>query len=810
MHKANSQRKWLSIVLCLFLIFSFVVSQVPGTILAEPISPFEKIIIDKNGNQLIQAIFPLPPPKLKIEAANVPDVYIAGVTNSLSDVPAFDWSYGCSATSASMLFGYYDRIGYNNMYTGSTGDGVVPLNNSIWGHTTYPSVICGEMPLSATHYGVDGRTIKGHVDDYWIDYGNTGPDPYLGNWIEHTSDCTADFMGTNQAKYSNSDGSTSFYMNPNGDPLYDYTGAEPADRDGCHGIKLFAQSRGYIVVTNFNQRIQGQGTDPNKGFTFANFQSEINAGRPVLILLEGHMMLGYGYNTAGNIIYVHDTWDYSNHQMTWGGTYNGMQQRAVTVIRLQAFAPPVVTNSTGASNLASTSARLNGQVTSTGGENPTVHIYWGLSDGGITVGNWTHDVNLGVKAAGTFYNDITGLTANTKYYYRCYTTNSGGSSWASNNAYFNTPVGAASKLPFTVQPGNMVSGTIITPAVTVTIQDASGNIVTTSTASVTLAIGTNPSSGTLSGTLTKNAINGVATFNNLSIDKVGTGYTLTAASSGLTGATSNTFNITVGAASKLAIFSPGGTWFIDSNHNGTFEAGIDWNNSPNTFGRTAGDVPLAIDWDGDGIQELVIFRPGGTWFIDLDHNGAFDAGVDWTNSPNTFGRTAGDVPLAIDWDGDGIHELAIFREGGTWFIDVDHNGAFDPGVDWSNSPNTFGRSDLDVPLAIDWNGDAIQELAIFRPGGTWFIDLNHNGAFETGVDWTNSPNTFGRSDDDVPLAIDWNGDAIQELAIFRPGGTWFIDLNHNGTFEASVDWTNSPNTFGRNDDDVPLVINWGI
>src|SRR5436853_356528 len=56
------------------------------------------------------------------------------------------------------------------------------------------------------------------------------------------------------------------------------------------------------------------------------------------------------------------------------------------------------------------------------------------------------------------------------------------------------------------------------------MRHAASNILTTSSASVTLAIGTNPSSGTLSGTKTVAAVNGVATFSNLSIDKVGTGY----------------------------------------------------------------------------------------------------------------------------------------------------------------------------------------------------------------------------------------------------------------------------------------------
>ena len=113
-------------------------------------------------------------------------------------------------------------------------------------------------------------------------------------------------------------------------------------------------------------------------------------------------------------------------------------------------------------------------------------------------------------------------------------------------------VGTASKLAFTTQPTNVAAGSSITPAVQVTVQDSSGNTVTTATNSVTLAIGTNPGSGTLSGTTTVAAVNGVATFSNLSINKVGTGYTLNATSAGLASATSSAFNVTPGVAAKLA------------------------------------------------------------------------------------------------------------------------------------------------------------------------------------------------------------------------------------------------------------------
>lgn len=99
-----------------------------------------------------------------------------------------------------------------------------------------------------------------------------------------------------------------------------------------------------------------------------------------------------------------------------------------------------------ATSVEVTTARSNGEVTDNGGENPTVHIYWGTSDGETTPGNWDHDENLGVKAVGTFYKDISGLTRGTKYYYRCYAENSGGSAW-SNAVEFTTllekPVAAA-------------------------------------------------------------------------------------------------------------------------------------------------------------------------------------------------------------------------------------------------------------------------------------------------------------------------------------------------------------------------------
>src|SRR3989475_464581 len=139
-----------------------------------------------------------------------------------------------------------------------------------------------------------------------------------------------------------------------------------------------------------------------------------------------------------------------------------------------------------------------------------------------------------------------------------YTLSATGSGLSSaTSTTFNITPGAATHLAFAQHPTNTAAGASISPAVTAQVLDANNNVVTTgtgSTASIVIAIGTNPSGGTLGGTATVTASAGVATFSNLSIDKVGSGYTLAVSNTGLTGATSSTFNITPGTASKL-VFS---------------------------------------------------------------------------------------------------------------------------------------------------------------------------------------------------------------------------------------------------------------
>ncbi|HEV8409579.1 MAG TPA: Ig-like domain-containing protein, partial [Gemmatimonadaceae bacterium] len=115
-------------------------------------------------------------------------------------------------------------------------------------------------------------------------------------------------------------------------------------------------------------------------------------------------------------------------------------------------------------------------------------------------------------------------------------------------------VGPVAQLVITTQPSNAIAGVPISPAITVTAKDASNNVVTSFVGTVTLAFGANPGAATLSGA-TATAVAGVATFSTVSLNKIGTGYTLVASSGASTSAASSAFNVTAAAASSLAITS---------------------------------------------------------------------------------------------------------------------------------------------------------------------------------------------------------------------------------------------------------------
>ncbi|KAF0219994.1 MAG: peptidase S8/S53 subtilisin kexin, partial [Geobacteraceae bacterium] len=99
---------------------------------------------------------------------------------------------------------------------------------------------------------------------------------------------------------------------------------------------------------------------------------------------------------------------------------------------------------------------------------------------------------------------------------------------------------------------NSMPGQPITPAVAVSFMDQYGNVATGSTADVTLAIASGSHSGILSGTTTRPAVNGIATFTDLAIGPEGNGYMLTATGGSLPPVNSASFDVIIGTCGKPA------------------------------------------------------------------------------------------------------------------------------------------------------------------------------------------------------------------------------------------------------------------
>ncbi|MGB9613075.1 MAG: DUF7483 domain-containing protein, partial [Candidatus Margulisiibacteriota bacterium] len=114
-----------------------------------------------------------------------------------------------------------------------------------------------------------------------------------------------------------------------------------------------------------------------------------------------------------------------------------------------------------------------------------------------------------------------------------------------NSNPFNVGSGQGNKLSFITQPTTTPVGSIISPPLQVAVKDTLGNIVTSdNTSQITLALQSNPTGAVLSGTLTRTASQGVATFDDLSINLRGSGYTLFATAPYMQPATSEAFEVT--------------------------------------------------------------------------------------------------------------------------------------------------------------------------------------------------------------------------------------------------------------------------
>lgn len=146
------------------------------------------------------------------------------------------------------------------------------------------------------------------------------------------------------------------------------------------------------------------------------------------------------------------------------------------------------------------------------------------------------------------------------------------------------------------------------------------------------------------------------------------------------------------------------------------------------------DTPLAGDFNGDGFTDIAVFQDYARLWYFFDPRtrqhpvGAkYDAGLPWGEP--------GDLPVAGDWNGDGRDDIGVFRPStGEWWL---REFEFSASPDIPPPPDTIRyfrwASPGDIPVAGDWSGRGRAWVGVFRPStATWYLRYGNGPGAETG------------------------------------------------------------------------------
>lgn len=190
------------------------------------------------------------------------------------------------------------------------------------------------------------------------------------------------------------------------------------------------------------------------------------------------------------------------------------------------------------------------------------------------------------------------------------------------------------------------------------------------------------------------------------------------------------------------------------------------------------DVVLRCDWNGDGFDDIGIYRHGQ--FFLFNDNIATTAHF----ASFAFGNAYGDTPVCGDFDGDGKDSVGVFRTGIFYLRNANSAGPAQ-GVVYFGSVSA-------TPLIGDWNGDGFDTPGVYQDTT---IHLTNSNVRPT----TDQRFAFGDSGD-VPLAGDWDGDGRDTVGVWRRSIFYLANSPQGGRADIAL--------YYGVDTDTPLVGDW--
>jgi len=324
--------------------------------------------------------------------------------------------------------------------------------------------------------------------------------------------------------------------------------------------------------------------------------------------------------------------------------------------------------------------------------------------------------------------------------------------------------GPASRLRFSVNPTNTFSSRPITPAVHISAVDAFDNP-TGSAATVTVALGAHSGSGVLSGTTRVDAVGGVATFADLSIDQAGTGYTLSASATGLTGATSAAFDVVTPGSGQIAFGSArdGNPEIYVMNANGSGQVNLT-NNPADDYGAawSPDGSRIAFHSGRDGNLELYVMNADGPGQVNLTNNPGYDVSPVWSPDGSK---------IAFSSTRDGNPEIYVMNADGSGQVNLTNNPADDYGTAWSPDGSR---------IAFYSGRDGNLELYVMNADGSGQVNLTNNPATDRSPAW---------SPDGSRIAFSSTRDGNSEIYAMNADGSGVSRLTNNTLADGSQAWS---------------------
>jgi hypothetical protein len=193
------------------------------------------------------------------------------------------------------------------------------------------------------------------------------------------------------------------------------------------------------------------------------------------------------------------------------------------------------------------------------------------------------------------------------------------------------------------------------------------------------------------------------------------------------------------------------------------------------FYGNPGDTPFMGDWNCDGVDTPGLYRTsdGFVYLRNSNTQGVADV--------RFFFGNPGDSPLAGDFNGDGCDTVSLYRPSEGRFYVINELGANEGGLGPAEFTYFFGNLG-DLPLAGDFDGDGVDTFGLHRAStGLIYLRNSHTpGSADVGY-------VFGDGGDRI-VAGDWEGDGSDTMGLLRPAEARFYLKFDHASGPADVDF----------------------